>query len=398
MQTSDRISRLGFGVFDRNDRLKDAYRRSSKGSNGFSLVDLSLGSSDIAPPPAAIAAIEESLGLFDSSTYCLHAATRPFRETVSEWCKWRFGIDVDASREVLFLVGSQEGTAHLPLAILNPGDRGLILDPSYPSHRGGMVLANASIQSLQLSFENNWHPNFGLLSSSHLDQLRMMTLGFPHNPTATVGHQSFIDEVMDLGVRHDFVVAHDNPYVDLALEGESPVLLRSKGWRERGIEFFSFSKAWCMGGFRMAFAIGAEPLISALKKIKSVVDFNQSLALQQGAIAALTKAPDWPIHVRNVYMERRDRTIRALTSIGWNVPIPSMSLYLWMPIPNWAKERGFDDEHLAAELLDKTGIALTPGSGFGAGGANWLRLALVLPSEELELAVARLKPWWNEQS
>ncbi len=398
MASSDRLSKLGRGVFGRNDFRKQAYRIASKDSQKSQLVDLSLGSTDLSPPSVALEAIKKALFSPESASYCLHTATRPFREAVASWSESRFGVMVDPDREVLTLVGSQEGTAHLPLCILNPGDSGLIMDPSYPSHRGGMVLADARIERLILKQRNSWRPDFQSLSKNQLDQLKMMVLGFPHNPTAEVGEQSWLEEAMSLGVRHQVVVAHDNPYVDLALEGEAPVLLRCPGWRECGIEFFSLSKAWCLGGFRLAFAIGAEPLIRALRELKGVVDFNQSLALQHGAIAALNDAQFWPQNLLTVYRKRRDRTLKALDRIGWEAPVPSMALYLWLPIPAWAKELSFDDEKLAADLLNQTGIALTPGSGFGEGGANWLRLALVRPVEELELAVERMRPWWDERS
>lgn len=395
MATSRRLGRLGSGVFDRNDRRKQAYRFTTAGTDALPLVDLSLGSTDLLPPDVALKAIEVALRTPESSSYCLHAATRPFREAVATWSQRRFGVSVDPDREVLLLVGSQEGTAHLPLAVLDPGDAALILDPAYPSHRGGLVLADARIERVLLREEQGWRPDFKALSNSQWDQLRMMVFGFPHNPTAQVGKQSWLTEAMDRGVRHQLVVAHDNPYVDLALDGDAPALLLCPGWREWGIEFFSFSKGWCLGGFRLAFAIGAEPLIKALRELKGVVDFNQSLALQRGGIAALSDAPDWPQQILGVYRERRDRTLAAFETMGWHVPCPSMALYLWLPVPAWARQQGFSDETLAADLLERTGIALTPGSGFGSGGKNWLRLALVHPAEELEAAVARIGPWWH---
>ena len=397
MHTSRRLERLGSGVFDRNDQRKHQYRF-SQAAQGLPLVDLSLGSTDLEPPPQALAAMAAALKAPGSATYCLHAGTRPLREAVASWCQSRFAVDVDPEREVLLLVGSQEGTAHLPLAVLNPGEAGLILDPSYPSHRGGLVLADARIASLPLEEAKGWRPCWDRLSSSEWDQLRLMVLGFPHNPTAQVGEQTWLDEAMQRAQRHDCVLAHDNPYLDLALEGEAPALLRSRGWRERGIEFFSLSKGWCLGGFRLAFAVGAAPLISALRQLKGVVDFNQSLALQQGAIAALTEVPDWPRRIVPIYRERRDRTLKALHCLGWQAPVPSMALYLWLPVPTWARQRGWNDEDLAAALLDQSGVALTPGSGFGAAGAHWLRLALVQPSDSLEQAIQRLEPWWRQQS
>jgi aspartate/methionine/tyrosine aminotransferase len=194
-------------------------------------------------------------------------------------------------------------------------------------------------------------------------------------------------------VRHDVVVAHDNPYVDLALDGEAPALLRHPQWRRCGIEFFSFSKSWCLGGYRLAFAIGAEPLITALRKLKGVVDFNQSLALQAGAIAALEQAPDWPARLRTIYRERRDRMAAALAAAGWPLRLPSMALYLWLELPPAARARGWDAEEFCAALLEATGVCLTPGSGFGDRGEGWERLALVHPAEQLEAAAGRIGAW-----
>ena len=394
MITSDRFSRLGNGVFDRNDRRKAAYVHSVQHSDQ-ALIDLSLGSTDLAPPADAVEAMASALRDPSSASYCLHAGTQSFREAAAAWCEQRFGVCVDAETEVLMLVGSQEGTAHLPLAVLDPGDSALILDPSYPSHRGGLQLADADIHTLPLTAERGWAPDFDALSAEQWRQIRLMVLGFPHNPTACTGDQTWLDQAMQRSIQHDLVLAHDNPYVDLALEGEAPSLLRCGHWRERGIEFFSLSKGWCLGGFRLAFAVGAAPLIQALRQLKGVVDFNQCRALQRGAVVALDQHADWPSRLLPVYRQRRDRMRQALVDLGWIVPKPSMALYLWMPIPEWASARGWSDEQLAAELLEHCGVALTPGSGFGDAGLGWLRLALVRPVEELENAVQRLHPWWE---
>ena len=394
MITSDRFSRLGSGVFDRNDRRKAAYVHSVQHSDQ-ALIDLSLGSTDLAPPADAVEAMASALRDPSSASYCLHAGTQSFREAAAAWCEQRFGVCVDAETEVLMLVGSQEGTAHLPLAVLDPGDSALILDPSYPSHRGGLQLADADIHTLPLTAERGWAPDFDALSAEQWRQIRLMVLGFPHNPTACTGDQTWLDQAMQRSIQHDLVLAHDNPYVDLALEGEAPSLLRCGHWRERGIEFFSLSKGWCLGGFRLAFAVGAAPLIQALRQLKAVVDFNQCRALQRGAVVALDQHADWPSRLLPVYRQRRDRMRQALVDLGWIVPKPSMALYLWMPIPEWASARGWSDEQLASELLEHCGVALTPGSGFGDAGLGWLRLALVRPVEELENAVQRLHPWWE---
>jgi aspartate/methionine/tyrosine aminotransferase len=399
MPISDRVSQLGSGVFARNDQRKLAYasrRRDARAGGGEPippLLDLSLGSTDLPPPPPCLEAIAAALPRAESASYCLHGATLPFREAAAAWAQRRFGTAVDPETEVLLLIGSQEGTAHLPLAVLNPGDAALLLDPYYPSHMGGLRLASARPVLLPLKADEGWRPHFDRLEGGTWDALRLMVLGFPHNPTATTGVQDWLDEAVARARRHDLVLAHDNPYVDLALDGQAPALLRHPAWRECGIEFFSFSKSWCLGGYRLAFAIGAAWLITALRQLKGVVDFNQSLALQAGAIAAFERAPEWPERLRGVYRERRDRMAAALEAQGWPVRLPSMALYLWLELPPIARERGLGSEAFCAALLEGSGVCLTPGNGFGPGGEGWQRLALVHPPEDLEQGARRIGAW-----
>ncbi len=374
-------------VFSAMDRAKaDARRR-----HGHQLIDLSLGCTDQPPPPQVMRAIVQQLGQRSSAAYCLHAATRPLRARAAAWIRRRFGVVADPDTQVLLLVGSQEGTAHFPLAVLEPGDHALLLDPGYPSHLGGLQLASARIQRLSLEPEDGWRPPFASLSHGERESLRLMVFGFPHNPTATVGSQDWLDEAMAMASRHEILVAHDNPYVDLALEGEAPCLLRSPGWQERGIEFFSFSKSWCMGGFRIAFAVGATPLIQALQQVKGWIDFNQSLAIQAGAMVALDNLEDWPAHLRSLYRRRRDHMAQALATAGWPMAPRPMALYLWDHLPRAAG--AMDSLSFCLELVRDTGVALTPGSGFGTAGRHHVRLALVAEEPRLTEAAQRVGAW-----
>ena len=388
MLISERLKRLGSGVFARMDQRKRSYAAKATAAQLHPLLDLSLGSTDLQPPPEVLAAMAAQLTQPASAGYCLQAGTLPFREAAATWVEQRFGVQVDPLREVLLLVGSQEGTAHLPLALLNPGDRALLLDPCYPSHRGGVLLAGGEPLLLPLQLEDGWRPCFERLPCSEQQQLKLLMLGYPHNPTATTGNQGWLDEGLALAKREGAVLAHDNPYVDLALEGEAPALLRSSGWRENGIEFFSFSKGWCLGGFRLGFAVGAAALIEALAQVKAVVDFNQSLALQAGAKIALTQLPHWPQQLKPIYKQRRDAMAAALKAGGSIVPPSSMALYLWMPLPPRLLALG--SEAACSWLLERSGVALTPGIGFGAGGEGWLRLALVVEIDQLQQAAKRL--------
>lgn len=374
-------------VFSAMDRAKAAARR----HHGHHLIDLSLGCTDQPPPPQVTAAIARTLEQRASAAYCLHAATRPLRAMVAAWIQRRFAVAVDPDNQVLLLVGSQEGTAHFPLAVLEPGHHGLILDPGYPSHLGGLQLASARIQRLALGPEDGWRPPFASLSHGERESLRLMVFGFPHNPTATVGEQDWLDEAMAMARRHDILVAHDNPYVDLALDGEAPCLLRSPGWQERGIEFFSFSKSWCMGGFRIAFAVGATPLIQALQQVKGWIDFNQSLAIQAGAMVALDQLEDWPARLRSLYRRRRDHMVQTMAAAGWPMAPRPMALYLWDRLPRVAA--AMDSLSFCLKLVQDTGVALTPGSGFGAAGQHHVRMALVAEEPYLTEAAQRVGAW-----
>ena len=199
MRISNRLEALGNGVFARTDERKRLYRCSTQHGHGPGLIDLSLGSSDLPPPDQVLKAMAEAMHRPGTSSYCLHAGTAPFRQAVAAWCQRRFDVEVDPDREVQLLIGSQEGTAHLPLAILNPGDAALMLDPSYPSHRGGLVLAGAEVISLRLDHHTAWLPQLDRLPLFAWVRFLLFVLGYPHNPSARVGIQALLDQIMALG-------------------------------------------------------------------------------------------------------------------------------------------------------------------------------------------------------
>ena len=208
MRLSKRLAELGNGVFARIDQAKQAYQREP---DQLSLIDLSLGSSDLSPPAEVLEAMAVAIDQPASAGYCLEAGTAPFRHAVADWCAQRFGVSVDPDRHVQLLLGSQEGTAHLPLAVLDPGDAALHLDPCYPSHTGGLHLAGASLLSLPLLQERNWEPDLDSITPAIWEQLKLFVLGYPHNPTARLGSQELLDAVMHRGVRHELVLRMTTP-------------------------------------------------------------------------------------------------------------------------------------------------------------------------------------------
>lgn len=383
MQIAQRMKPLQANVFADMDRAKAKARLAGK-----PIVDLSLGSSDLPTPPHVLDAI--AVALSDPSThgYCLFSGTQAFREAAARWYTDKFGVAVDPETEVLLLIGSQEGTAHLPLAILNPGDFALLMDPGYPSHAGGVYLANGQIYPMPLHPEDGFLPRFGDIPPAVLEQSRLMVLSYPHNPTTATATLEFWQEAVAFCQRHDLVLAHDFPYADLTFTGQPAVsALQADPDKTCTIEFFTMSKSYNMGGFRVGYAIGNAAIIKALRQVKANVDFNQYPGIQRGAIAALNGPQDTVHHMIATFQARRDAAVQALHRIGWAVPVPEATMYLWAKLPEPWGERS---KEFCLGLVEQTGVALAPGVGFGKAGEGYVRMALVHPPEVLEGAIDRL--------
>jgi len=383
MQFAKRLQSLQANVFADMDRAKAKAKAS-----GQDIIDLSLGSSDLPASEHVLAAIRESLSDKSTHGYLLFHGTQAFRQAAADWYTQKFGIPVDPETEVLPLIGSQEGTAHLPLAILNPGDFALLQDPGYPSHAGGVYLAGGQIYPMPLLAENRFLPKFEEIPTPVLNQARMMVLSYPHNPTTAIAPLSFFQEAVAFCRQHDLVLVHDFPYVDLVFEDTAaPSILQADPDKELSIEFFTFSKSYNMGGFRVGYAIGNAQLIRALRQVKAAVDFNQYQGILNGAIAALTGSQEGVKASVDVFRTRRDAFINALNKIGWQVPNPAATMYIWAKLPEpWAK----DSIQFCTQLVEKTGVAASPGAGFGKAGEGYVRFALVHEPAILEKAVARM--------
>ncbi|ACK70569.1 aminotransferase class I and II [Gloeothece citriformis PCC 7424] len=384
MQLAKRLETLSTNVFADMDRAKNHAR-----AIGKEIIDLSLGSSDLPASPHVINAIEQSLHDAKTHGYLLFHGTKTFREAVQEWYSNRFGITVDPETEILPLIGSQEGTAHLPLAVLNPGDFALLLDPGYPSHYGGVHLAGGQMYTMPLLAENDFLPVFEEIPTLVLKQAKMMVLSYPHNPTSAIAPLSFFQKAVSFCREHQIVLVHDFPYCDIYFQENNPPasIFQADPQKEISIEFFTFSKSYNMGGFRIGFAIGNAQLIRALKQIKAVVDFNQYRGILNGAIAALQGSQESVKQTVETYKKRRDAFINALHSIGWQVPTPKATMYVWAKLPEpWTH----NSVEFCTQLVAATGVAVSPGSGFGKCGEGYVRFALVQDPEVLELAVEKI--------
>jgi len=386
-QWAERISSLGSNVFAAMDKAKQQARQT-----GLHVIDLSLGSSDLAPPPAVLTAIQEALGDPQTYGYNLFASTAPFREAAARRYERTFGLGVDPETEVLPLIGSQEGTGHLPLAVLNPGDYALLTDPGYPSHLGGVALAGGIPYFLPLRVEQDFLPDFAQVPSAIAQASRLMVLSYPHNPTTAVASLEVWQEAVRFCQRYDLVLAHDFPYVDWVFDGSCPPsVLQADPQKQVSIEFFTLSKSFHMGGFRVGYAIGNAEIIQALRQVKAAIDFNQYQGILRGATVALEQEWEYPRQCLAVFRQRRDVAVAALAGIGWSVPTPPATMYVWMPLP----QQGISSKDFCLELVRQTGVALTPGSGFGQEGEGYVRLALVVDPPLLLQAVQRIAAFLN---
>lgn len=381
---AQRLQPLGGNVFDQMDRAKREARRS-----GLDVIDLSLGSSDLPPPSDSLAAIQSALSDPSTYGYTLFHDTADFRSACAKWYMGKFGLEIDPETEVLPLIGSQQGTALLPLALLNPGDVALVADPAYPSHVGGIHLAGGIPYYLPLRAENRFLPRWDRIPAAICRQARLLVLNYPHNPTTATVTPEFWQETLQFCQQHDIVLAHDFPYVDWRFDGQvAPSALQADPDKTRTIEFFSLSKSYHMGGFRVAYAIGSRELIRALRWVKSTIDFHQYQGILRGAAAALAVPDSFLERWRQVYRERRDIAVAALHRIGWPVPLPEATMYLWAPLPEFY--RG-SSAQFCLDLVRATGVALSPGSGFGPSGEGYVRFALVVEGSRLEEAVGRIE-------
>ncbi len=384
MEFAKRLQSLSNNVFADMDRAKAQAR-----ANGKDIIDLSLGSSDLPTSDRVIATIESSLHHPSTHGYLLYQGTQTFRQAAADWYQKRFGITVDPETEVLQLIGSQEGTAHLPLALVNPGDFALLQDPGYPSHIGGVHLAGGQMYPMALLPENNFLPVFTDIPLEVLSAAKMMVLSYPHNPTSAIASLEFFQEAVSFCRRHELVLVHDFPYVDIYFDDTPapPSVLQADPNKELSIEFFTLSKSYNMGGFRIGYAIGNQELIMALRRIKAVVDFNQYQGILNGGIVALTGDQSSVTTTVSTFQKRRDAFIQALHQLNWNVPTPKATMYVWAKLPEpWAN----NSMDFCQKLVAETGVAVSPGSGFGKAGEGYVRFALVHEPEILKSAAEQI--------
>ena len=383
MEPARRIQRLTSAVFSEMDDLGRELR-----AEGVDVINLSVGSPDLPPAPHVQKALADALDEPGIYRYALTEGLPEFKQAVADWYRARFGVALDPVREVLSLMGSQDGLAHLYLALVNPGDTVLVPDPGYPIYRAGALLAEGEIHSIPLRAENGFLPDLGAIPPAIARRAKVMLLNYPNNPVAAVADLEFFRMVVDFAREYDIVVIHDLAYSELAYDGyRPPSFLQAPGAKEVGVELHSVSKSYNLAGCRLGFAVGNAAVLDALRVVKSNVDFGVFLAVQKAGIAALTGPQDAVREAAAIYQRRRDILVRGLREAGWEVPLPKASMFIWAPLP-----RGYrSSRQFVIELARRTGVLVVPGVAFGPSGEGYVRIALVGADQRLEEAARRIR-------
>lgn len=378
---SQRLQQLPPYLFAEIDRLKDEMI-----SKGVDIIDLGIGDPDLPTPPHIVERLKEAAEDPENHHYPTYTGLFAFRKTVANWYKERFGVDLDPEREVIALIGSKEGIAHLPLAFINPGDIVLVPNPAYPVYYIGTIFTGGKPYYMPLLEENGFLPDLEKIPKDVAKKAKLMFVNYPNNPTAAVADLDFFEKLKGFAKRYNIIVCHDASYTELSYDGyRPPSFLEVKGSKEIAIEFHSLSKTYNMTGWRIGFAVGNAEIIEGLGKVKTNIDSGVFQAIQWAAITALESNKEVVEKNRRIFQERRDILIDGLQKIGLDVERVKATFYLWAKVPS-----GYTSIEFSQVLLKKAGIVTTPGSGFGNMGKGYIRIAFTVPKERITEAVKRL--------
>jgi len=382
VELADRLKRLPPYLFAEIDKKKREAR-----ARGVDLIDMGIGDPDLPTAPHVIEALKRAAESPANHRYPDYEGLLSFRAAAAEWYRRRFGVSLDPETEVLTLIGSKEGTAHMPLAFVNPGDVVLVPDPGYPVYAAGTWFAGGEVHCMPLRRANGFLPDLDEIPAAVARRARLMYLNYPNNPTAATATAAFFARVVRFAQEHGIIVCHDAMYSELRFDGyRPPSFLETPGAREVGIEFHSLSKTYSMTGWRIGFAVGHAGALAGLGKVKTNVDSGVFQAVQEAGIAALTGPQDVAERYRRTYQDRRDVVVAGLRALGWEVDTPRAAFFVWAPVPGRLDSRTF-----AARLLDEVGCVVTPGVGFGPSGEGFYRIALTIDAKRLQEAMERLK-------
>ena len=366
-------------LFARIDEMKAEQQK-----KGVDIIDLGVGDPDLPTPPHIVDALCKAAKDPANHHYPSYLGMPAYRSAVADWYKTRFGVSLDAGKEVVALMGSKDGIAHVGEAFVNPGDYILSPSPGYPVYRTGTLFAEGRVHEMPLTRENGFVPVLADIPKKIAKAAKLIYINYPNNPTAAIAPAGFYSEVVDFAWENDLVVVSDNAYSEIAYDGyRAPSFLETRGAMEVGIEMHSFSKTYNMTGWRIGMAVGNAEILAGLGRVKTNVDSGVFNAVQYAAIAALSGPQDCVNQACEIYQERRDVLVAGLRSLGFAVPAPKATFYVWVPVN--------DCMAFAAKLLNEAGIVATPGVGFGSSGEGYVRFAITRPVGRIREAIERMR-------
>ena len=360
-----------------------------KKAKGEEVISFAIGDPDIPTPSHIIDRLCQAAQDPANHRYPETEGLPELRQAIANWYKKRFDVSLDADKEVLPLIGSKEGVAHIAWCFIDPGDTALVPDPAYPVFAVSTMLAGGEPYYMPLVAENNFLPDLDTIPAHVLEKAKLLWINYPNNPTGAVADIDFFNKVVKFARQHGLAVCHDAPYTEVAFDGYQPVsFMQAEGAKEVGVEFHSLSKSYNMTGWRIGMVVGSAAMVNALKVLKSNLDSGIPQAIQYAAIEALT-GPQNCIEEHNaIYQRRRDLIVDILNSIGLEAKPPKASLYIWAKVP-----QGYTSAELATDLLEKVGVVVTPGTGYGRYGEGYVRVSLTIPDAGLVKGLSRLAGW-----
>lgn len=382
IEPPDRLKQLPPYLFAEVDKAKRELIRQGK-----DVIDLGVGDPDIPTPDFIIDALTQAAREPRNHRYALDAGMPEFRESISQWFHKRFGVKLDPDKEILPLIGSKEGIAHFPLAVLNPGEVSLIPDPGYPPYRSGTLFAGGILYLMPLLGKNDFLPDLKAIDKEILKKAKILYLNYPNNPTAAVAPKAFFQEAVEFAHEHGILIAQDAAYSEVTYNGyQSPSILEIDGAMDVAVEFHSLSKTFNMTGWRVGFAVGNREALALLAKVKSNVDSGIFQAVQLAGKKALDDGAEFLKKNLAIYQKRRDIIVRGFEHMNWPFKSPQATLYCWISVPP-----GYTSAELALKFLKELNVVVTPGNGFGPNGEGYFRISLTMAEARLEEAIRRIE-------
>ncbi|MBU3688306.1 MAG: alanine transaminase [Acidimicrobiales bacterium mtb01] len=390
-----RISNLPPYVFTIINSLKIEARR-----NGVDVVDLGFGNPDIPSPSIAVEKLAEAAKIARNHRYSMSRGLPKLREAIADLYKRKWNVDLDIETEITNTIGSKEGFSHLMWVLLDRGDAAIVPSPSYPIHIYGPLFAGADLRQVpmrslsdprvQTDFEGDFFDSLTTAYDVGWPKPRVLVISFPHNPTGSCVDLPFMQRVVDFCRERNMIVVHDFAYADVGFNGyQPPSILQAEGAKECAVELYSMTKSFSMAGWRVAFLLGNRDVVQALVKLKSYLDYGTFQPIQIAATVTMNEAGDYPEEVCSIYQSRRDALIDGLGRIGWDIPAPKGSMFVWAPIPEPYAD--LTSVEFCSLMVRECEVALSPGVGFGPGGEGFVRFALIENEQRIAQGLRNLK-------